>query len=154
MKRFTLLLACLAVFVPGAAHAAQTSVEGTGAYEKLVLANRQTKVVVRMYGPGGGPCDIKYVTAKIRDRDGTRYTIAGGCYGKGEWAVSLSRGTTLVECDGLKLVYQETGGYWNGVMPRSCLSRLANRIKVTTSWIDDYSPTVNEAGPTRYVARG
>ena len=80
-----------------------------------------------MYGPGGGPCDIKYVTAKLRDRDGTRYTIAGGCYGEGEWVVSLSRGTTLVECDGLKLMYQETGGYWNGVMPRSCLSRLAKQ---------------------------
>jgi hypothetical protein len=153
MKRLTMLLACLALLVPGAAHAAQTSVEGTGAYEKLVLANKQTKIVVKMYGPGGGPCEVDYVTAKLRDKDGTRYTIAAGCYPGAVWGVSLSRGDQLVECEDLKLAYQSTDGYWNGVMPRSCLDDLANRVKVTTSWIDDGSPTANEAGPTRYVAR-
>lgn len=154
MKRLVLLLASLVLLAPGAAHAAKTSVEGTGNYEKLVLANLKNKVVVKMHGPGGGPCDIKYVAATLRDKDGTRYTIDAGCYPGGTWIISLSRGSKLVECEGLKLTYQTTGGFWNGVMPRSCLKRLADRIKVTTSTIDDYSPTVSEAGPTNYVRRG
>lgn len=45
-------------------------------------------------------------------------------------------------------------GSGGGAMPRSCLRRLADRIKVTTSSTCDYSPRPGEAGPTKYVARG
>lgn len=158
MKRSAALLVpalVLLLLVPAsAAHAAQTSVSGTNSYTRLVLVNGQTQVTLRMYGPGGGPCSVKYVDATVRDADGTRYTLSVGCYPGNTWAVGLSRGNTLVKCPGAKLSYVGTGGFWRGVMPRSCLSGLANRIKVTRSSLVDWSPTPGEAGPTRYVARG
>lgn len=155
MKQLAVAAAVIMLLLqPTAAHAARTSVPGTNAYTKLVLANNQKAVVTKMFGPGGGPCSVKYVTAKFRDRDGTRYTIDGGCYGAGDWVTSLSRGQKLKSCAGFKLTYNESKGFWRGVVPRSCLKGLANSIKVTTSWIDDRSPTPGEAGPTKYVARG
>ncbi len=135
-------------------HAAKTSVEGTNAYTKLVLLNKQSQVQVKMFGPGGGDCSVKYLQTTVRDKDGTRYRLAAGCYPGATWAVSLEQGGDLVECEGASLAYVEADGYWRGKVPRSCLGGLANRIKVTTSSLDDYSPTPGEAGPTRYVARG
>jgi hypothetical protein len=133
---------------------ATTSVEGTGLYEKLVLANNQSAVVIKAYGPGPfEPCHWS-VNARFRDRDGTVYTVTRGCYEESTYATSLSRGSNLKACDGLTGGYNATGGFWRFSVPRSCLTALANTIKVTKSVMNIGSASPSEAGPTPYVARG
>jgi hypothetical protein len=136
-----------------AAYAATTSVQGTGSYTKLVIANDTTNLTFKVFAPGG-ECAIKYVQVSFRDRDGTRYAMNGGCYPGDAWAASLTRGDTLVACDGFTLRYNATKSAWIGTIPRVCLKRLATAVKVTGSYVDDYSPNINEVAATKYVAQG
>jgi hypothetical protein len=135
------------------AGAASTSVQGTGSYEQLVVKNGTKNLVFKVHAPGG-ECSIKYLQVKFRDRDGTKYEMDGGCYPGAVWASSLVRGMTLVDCPTFKLTYNETGEVWTGTIPRTCLTGLAASVKVTYSYVDDYSPNLNEVPATKYVARG
>ena len=143
----------LAVIGATPAGAATATVEGTGSYDKLVVNNAAKKLVFKVFAPGG-ECDIKYLNVKFRDRDGTKYEIDGGCYSGPTWAASLVRGTTIVDCDGFKLTFNDTNTMWTGSIPRSCLKKLAGPVKVTESYVDDYSPNINEVPATKYVAQG
>ena len=127
--------------------------EGTGSYDKLVVNNAAKKLVFKVFAPGG-ECDIKYLHVKFRDRDGTKYEMDGGCYPGATWAASLVRGTAIVDCDGFKLTFNDTNTVWTGSIPRSCLKKLAGPVKVTESYVDDYSPNINEVPATKYVAQG
>ena len=147
---FALTLALLGALPAGAA---TTSVNGTGSYEKLVVNNGSRKLIFKIHAPGG-ECVIKYLAVKFRDRDGTRYEVNGGCYGAGEWAATLVRGSNIVACDRFSLRYNEDGVVWTATIPRTCLKRLGAAVKVTESWVDDYSPAVNEVPATKYVAQG
>ena len=134
---------------------ATTSADGTGVYERLVLANNQNAVVLKMYGPRPPADDCNWsVNATLRDVDGPRYTVTRACYGEDTIANSLARGDALVPCDGLRVNYQDTGEFYRFTVPRTCLTALANKIKVTKSVMDVGSPSVSEAGPTVYVLRG
>ena len=62
--------------------------------------------------------------------------------------------TTLKQCGGLTYSYNDTNDFYRFSVPRTCLSGLANRIKVTKSVMDIGSVTPSEAGPTPYVGRG
>lgn len=135
------------------AGAASTSVLGTGSYEKLVVKNDAKSLIFKIFAPGG-ECNIKYVAVKFRDRDGTRYEMDGGCYPGAVWASSLVRGTKLVDCPTFTLKYNATGGVWSASIPRTCLNGLAAAVKVTESYVDDYSPNVNEVPATKYVSQG
>ena len=130
------------------AGAATTSVDGTGSYEKLVVNNASRKLIFKIHAPGG-ECDIKYLAVKFRDRDGTRYEMDGGCYPGPTWAASLVKGTNLVSCSGFKLRFNEDASVWTGTIPRTCLRKLG-----AESWVDDYSPNINEVPATRYVKQG
>ena len=136
-----------------AAQAASTSVEGTGSYTKLVVNNGNNNLVFKLHAPGG-ECDIKYLQVKFRDRDGTRYAMDGGCYPGPQWAASLVRGEALVDCDGFRLKFNATNSVWTGTIPRTCLAGLAGAVKVTESYVDDYTPNINEVPATKYVAKG
>lgn len=134
------------------AEAATTSVKGTGSYEKLVVNNAAKKLTFKIHAPGGA-CDIQYLAVKFRDRDGTRYAMDGGCY-QAKWAASLSRGTKLVSCDGLRLRYSAKNSVWTGSVPRTCLKQLGSAVKVTESYVQDYSPNINKVPATKYVRQG
>ena len=143
----------LALIGTAPAGAASTTVQGTGSYEKLVVKNGNQNLVFQIHAPGG-KCVIKYLAVKFRDRDGTRYEMNGGCYPGPVWAASLVRGTKLVNCAKFTLKYNATKGVWTGTIPRTCLKGLASVIKVTESYVDDYSPNINEVPDTKYVKRG
>lgn len=149
----TCLALCLVVVGASSALAASTTVQGTGSYDKLVVKNGVKSLVFKVYAPGG-KCDIKYLAVKFRDRDGTRYEINGGCYQGGVWAKSLVRGTKLVDCPKFTLAYDPAASVWTGSIPRTCLKGLAADVKVTESWVDDYSPNINEVPATPYVKQG
>jgi len=131
-----------------AAQAESTSVNGTGSYERLVVNNGNKNLVFKIHAPGG-KCDIKYIRVEFRDRDGTRYQVDAGCYPGPVWAASLVRGGNIIDCEGFSLKYNATSSVWTNTIPRSCLNRLGGAIKVTESYVDDYSPNINEVPATR-----
>lgn len=143
----------LAIVGVAPAGAASTTVQGTGSYEQLVVKNGAQKLVFKIHAPGGG-CDIRYLRVNFRDRDGTRYSMEAGCYSGGVWAANVVRGMDLVDCPSFTLAYNATEGVWTGAIPRTCLRRLAGSVKVTDSYVDDYSPNLNEVSATPYVAQG
>lgn len=148
----TCLALCLSVVGAVPASAATTTVQGTGSYDKLVVKNG-TKLVFKVFAPGG-KCAIKYLAVKFRDRDGTTYEMDGGCYPGAVWAKSLVRGTKLIDCPKFTLAYEATGSVWTGSIPRTCLKGLAADVKVTESYVDDYSPNSNQVPATKYVKQG
>jgi len=156
MRRFSMAIfiaLSMAVMAAVPAGAASTTVQGTGTYDKLVVKNGDAALVFKIFAPGG-ECEIKYISVKFRDRDGTRYEMQAGCYPGNEWASNLVRGQKIVDCPKFKLNYNATGGVWTATIPRTCLKRLAPAVKVTESYVDDYSPSPGEVPATKYVAQG
>ena len=157
MRKFAAAALATALMIAAmgtAAHAATTSVNGTGSYEKLVVNNGNQNLVFKIHAPGG-KCDIKYLQVKFRDRDGTRYEMNGGCYPGAVWAASLVRGDrSIIDCEGFSLKYNATSSVWTSTIPRTCLAALGGAVKVTYSYVDDYSPNINEVPGTKYVAKG
>ena len=137
-----------------AAQAASTSVNGTGSYEKLVVNNGNQNLVFKIHAPGG-KCDIKYLQVKFRDRDGTRYEMDGGCYPGAVWAASLVRGDSDHRLRRLLAEVQRDEQRVDRHHPAH-LSRtaLGGAVKVTYSYVDDYSPMPGEVLGTPYVAKG
>jgi hypothetical protein len=143
----------LAVIGATPAGAATATVEGTGSYDKLVVNNAAKKLVFKIYAPGG-ECDIKHLQVKFRDRDGTKYEMDGGCYPGAVWLISVVRGDAVIDCEGFALTFNDTNTVWTGSIPRSCLKKLGGPVKVTYSYVDDYTPNANEVPATKYVAQG
>lgn len=152
-KFLTGILVAFAVSVSltGTAHADRASVTGSGDIQKLVANNSTDAVVVKIFGPGG-KCDIRYVAATLRGTDGVKYKASGGCYPSGQWILGLSKGTKEVACGSDKLGYNATGEFWRFTVPRDCLGRLTNKIKVSGELI--FSAMPGEAGPTSWIRRG
>jgi hypothetical protein len=158
-KPLGLLLSALALLVglAGPASADSTTVVGTGAIQKLSVNNGSKAVVAKVYGPNIECGVSRWVKIHMRDSDGTNYEAMGGCYpgdpaSVGGWHKSLSLGSKLVSC-GFALKYNSTGGFWGFKVPRSCLGKLANRIKVTNvELVAGALP--GGAGPTRWLSRG
>jgi len=149
----TCLALTLAMIGITPAGAASTTVQGTGSYEQLVVKNGTQNLVFKIHAPGG-KCGIKYVRVTFRDRDGTRYSMEAGCYPGGVWAANVMRRMSLVDCPGFTFKYDQAGSVWTSTIPRSCLNGLAGSVKVTESFLDDYSPNINEVPATPYVAQG
>jgi len=155
MRKFMIAITAttLMITMGSAAHGASTSVAGSGSYEKLVVNNGNNNLVFKIHAPGG-ECGIKYLRVAFRDRDGTRYEMDGGCYPGAVWAASLVRGDTIVDCGRFRLTFDADNSVWTGTIPRNCLARLGAAVKVTQSYVDDYTPNTNEVPATRYVAKG
>ena len=141
----------VSVSLTGTALADSATVTGSGDIQKLVVDNGAETVVVKIFGPGG-KCDIRYVAATLRGTDGVSYKATGGCYPGGQWILGLSKGTKEVACGTDKLTYNSAGEFWRFAVPRSCLRKLTNKVKVSGELI--FSPMPGEAGPTRWVRRG
>jgi len=154
MKRFltgVLVTIAMSVSLTGIAHADRVTVTGSGDIQKLVAKNGTDSVVVQIFGPGG-ECDIRYVAATLRGTDGVKYKVSGGCYPGGQWILGLSKGTKEVRCSSDRLAYNATGGFWRFTVPRTCLGKLTNKIKVSGELT--FGPMPGEAGPTSWVRRG
>ena len=146
-----LVALAMSVSLTGIAHADSATVTGSGDIQRLVAKNGTEAVVVKIFG-AGGKCDIRYVAATLRGTDGVRYKASGGCYPGGQWILGLSKGTKLVSCGSGRLAYNATGGFWRFTVPRSCLGKLTDKIKVSGELT--FSAMPGEAGPTTWVRRG
>ncbi len=158
MRRLIAVCA-MAVLVSGVslapALADSASVKGTGTYKKLVVKNGKNTLVFKLSAPGG-KCEVKYLRVDFRDRDGTRFGMDGGCYPGAVWGASLVKGKQqkLVACSSFSLKYDKSAKVWTGKIPRSCLKGLAGAVKVTQSYVDDYSPVGGSVPKTGYIKQG
>jgi hypothetical protein len=156
------MLAAVALLLglAGPAAAESQTVTGSGTVTKMSVNNATDSVVAKVFGPNFA-CDgasPKWVQIVMRDSDGTKYISKGRCQ-PGDptnpltgWHVTLERGA-LKACKGDTVKYSGTGGFWRFEVPRSCLTGLANKIKVTSE-LASGSPTPGAAGPTRWLTRG
>lgn len=120
--------------------------------EKMVVNNRQGSVLLKIHGTGGKDA-VRWVTADVKDRDGTRYQARAGWYGA-DWIVSLSRGDRLVACGAMVFTYVADPGFWKVSVPRSCLNRLADRIKARSEIVTPTSAYPGYTPWSPWVTRG
>jgi hypothetical protein len=153
-RSITALLAVLALVLTlgGSASADSVTVQGTGDIEKMTANNGDKAVVVKLYGPGGKD-EVRWVNASLKGTDGVKYTAQAGWYGA-DWEKSLSRGSTLVSCGKLAITYNSTGGFWKLFVPRGCLDKLTNRIKVKGELVSVASATPGETSWTSWIKKG
>jgi hypothetical protein len=145
----------------GSASAASQTVKGTGDIEKMAVNNAQKELKVNLYG-FDPPCEAKYMKIIVTWGKKAAYEIDNGCYPGGEWMKSLvyvpnknkPDGHKLLKCSKLKFKYVKSDGSYRAVVPRSCMPKAADKVKVS-SWGNNFSSTTGgEAGPTRSLRRG
>jgi hypothetical protein len=136
----------------GPAQADSTTVQGTSVIDKMFVNNGTSAVVVKVFGPGG-KANVRWVNIRLRGYDGVTYVAQGAWYGE-TWAKSISRGQSSVACGGFTLTYNSTYHFWRFYIPRTCLGRLTNRIKVRAELITPASAIPGAAGPTIWLSRG
>jgi hypothetical protein len=90
------------------------------------------------------------------------YTIDNGCYPGGTWAHSLvyladrsdAEGGKIIECPKLRFGWDEDAEAHRAKVPRSCIPKAGNRLRVRAEGLNFTSVTGGEAGPTKRLRRG
>jgi hypothetical protein len=150
-----------AACVAGTAGAASQSVKGTGDIQKMVVDNAKKALKVKLLG-FDAPCDAHYMKITVDWGKKSGYAIDQGCYPGAEWGRSLvympDRGTPetgkIVACAKLRFAYVKKDGSYRMTVPRSCIPKAGERLRVS-AFGDNYgSPTGGEAGPTKRLKRG
>jgi hypothetical protein len=161
--------AALALGLAGPALAESTTVQGKsvngypGNITKMVANNARTAIVAKVYGLDK-PCDARQVEVSVKSHNGVQYRAMGSCYNLGEtpkWNKGLYRvnddGSTSgdsLACDDFKLTYNADHGFYKAVMPRSCVSKLQDGVRVEASGIDFDYATPGQTPWTKRLARG
>ena len=150
-----------ALSLAGPASAASQTVQGSGDIDKMVANNAATAVKVSLFG-FKPPCEAHYMKVVLDWGTKAGYQIENGCYPGGTWAKSLSyvpdrskpETAKIVDCPKLRFSYSETNKSHRAHVPRSCIPKAANRVRVRSSGNNYGSMTGGEAGPTRLLRRG
>lgn len=142
------------------AGAESVTVQGTGDIDKMYANNAQKAMTVKVYGLNA-PCSAQKITIRVRWGATAAYDAEAGCYGA-EWG-----GKTLyylpnrhadtarkVDCPDFRLTYNSTYGFYRAYVPRSCMPRADNRVKVSSRGNNYGSQTGGTAGPTGLLRRG
>ena len=156
------LTSAAAVLPVTSAGAASQTVQGTGDIDKLVVSNAQTKLKASLFGLGA-PCDeAKYMKLVVDWGTKAGYEIDNGCYSGGTWAASLvyladraaPEGGTIVECPKLRFTWDAAAKAHRAKVPRSCIPKAGNKLRVRAEGVNFTSVTGGEAGPTKRLRRG
>ena len=164
MRRLCFALALTfvgALAFAGAASAASQTVQGTGDIDKMVVKNARTALKVNLFG-FDPPCEAKYMKVTITWGTKAAYEIDNGCYPGGSWQKSLvyvadranPEGGEILDCPGFRFGYSESTGAYRARVPRSCMPKARNRLKVRSYGNNFTSAMPGEAGPTRSLRRG
>jgi len=155
-------IATAAVILPAtSAGAASQTVQGTGDIEKMVAKNGDSALKVSLVGLGA-PCDAKYMKVTIDWGTKAGYAIDNGCYSGGTWAHSLvyladrsnAEGGKLIECPKLRFSWDEDAEAHRAKVPRSCIPKAGDKLRVRAEGVNFTSVTGGEAGPTKRLRRG
>jgi hypothetical protein len=150
-----------ALVLAGSASAASQTVQGSGDIEKMTVNNARTTLKVTLYG-FGPPCDAHYMSVDLDWGTKAGYRIDNGCYSGATWTKTLSylpdrskpETGKIVACPKLRFGYSEADESHRASVPRSCMPKAGNRLKVRASGDNYGSVTGGEAGPTRSLRRG
>jgi hypothetical protein len=145
----------------GSASAASQTVQGTGDIDKMVVRNATSALKVKLYG-FKPPCEAHYMKATLDWGTKAGYEIINGCYPGATWAKSLvylpdrskPEGGKLLRCPKFRFSHSAADGSYRAYVPRSCIPKAGNRVKVRSSGDNYGSMTGGTAGPTRSLRRG
>lgn len=151
----------LVLCLVGSASAASQTVRGSGDIDKMVVKNTRTALKVNLFG-FGPPCDAHYMAVVVDWGTRAAYEITNGCYPGATWQKSLSyvpdrskpEGGKLVTCPRLRFGYSRADRSYRAHVPRTCIPKAGNRLRVRSSGDNYGSVTGGEAGPTRSLRRG
>ena len=139
------------------------TVNGKGDIKKMTADNAQRAVKVKLSGLGK-PCEARQMTITVFWGTKPAYQVQAGCYGGTTWASGLyytadrrdgSLATKKVRCPGFRLRYDSGAKVWRAFVPRGCLSKAPNRIRVKSDGVNYAGSAIpGEAGPTRLLRRG
>jgi hypothetical protein len=127
----------------------------------MVVNNARTALKVTLHG-FAAPCEAHYMSVKISWGTKAGYELTNGCYPGATWATGLSylpkrakpEGGKVANCPKLRFKYSKADKTYRAHVPRACIPKAADRIKVSSSGDNYGSVTGGEAGPTRSLRRG
>jgi len=166
-RRYPVLAAttfCLLMLASSAMGESQT-LSGKGDIKKMVANNAQGAVKVKLFGLKK-PCEAKQFSIDVFWKTKPRYQVQAACTAGTTWNGGLfydddrtddfgANATKPVKCRGFRLKYVTDGKYWQAVLPRECLSKAPDRVRVSSEGVNYAgSPIPGEAGPTRLLRRG
>lgn len=153
---------CLLLFAASAAAESQT-MRGQGDLKKMVVSNGRSAVTVKLVG-FRGPCQAKGFSIKVFWGTKPAYQVQANCTGNTTWTKGLyfdddrrdgAYAEKRVRCRGFSLKYNSDEKSWRAVLPRECLSKAADRVRVDAEGINyTGSALPGVAGPTRLLRRG
>ena len=147
--------AVLATGVATPALAETETVQGSdnGPLRKMKVNNAEHKIITKLFAPGGKN-KVRWLNVVIhRKSDNKAYTASAAWYGA-DWIKSLSWDDNAPRsCDGFKVVYNDTDNYWRVVVPRACVGKLTNKVKVHAEIVTNTSAIGGEA-TSHWLSRG
>ena len=154
--------ACCMPLLASPAAAEQQTVRAQGDLKKMVADNGRSAVSVKLFGIKG-PCEAKHFQIDVFWGTKT-YQVQAQCTAGTTWTKGLyydpdrtdgGLAEKRVRCGGFRLTYNSAKKQWRAVMPRECLSKAPNRVRVEAYGIN-YAGSANPdvAGPTRRLNRG
>lgn len=153
-------VAGLLVLAPGAG-AESATVNGSGDLTKLTASNATKALTVKVFGLKP-PCAAQHLKITVLWGTKSAYLAEAGCFPGATWDTGLfylpTRATPesarAVSCAGFRLRYDAAGKFYRLVLPRSCMGKAPDRIRVRSEGNNYGSMTGGTAGPTRLLRRG
>lgn len=127
----------------------------------MAVNNAASALKVNLFGLKP-PCEAQYMKVTLSWGTKAGYAIDQGCYPGATWAKSLvymsnrakPEGGKIVKCAKLRFKYSKADKAYRASVPRSCIPKAGDRLKVRSSGNNYGSMTGGEAGPTRSLRRG
>lgn len=139
---------------PAAAEAVTVAGAPGGYITKMTANNGRAALTTKIYGLGK-KCDARILRLDIRYGTGQKYHVEAGCNTAKKWFQYLFYKQSQPKCADFSMTYQTAGRYWRIFIPRSCLKRAPDRIRVyAEGWNFSGNLFPGIAGPTRLLKRG
>lgn len=143
-------LLALAFPIAGPATADFAEIKGSGDIQRLFVNNMDTKVIGKIYAPGGS---VNSVELRLRGTDGQIYRAVILNSPTGDKALYKGQAND-VNCPNLSITYNSTSHFWRFAVPRGCLNALTNKIRAKGYWADAGAPGYSETVWTPGIRRG
>jgi hypothetical protein len=159
MRRTLLVVVSAVALVLGlAGPAAAESVTVAGApggyITKMTVNNAQSALTTKVYGLGN-KCVARFLRVDIRYGQGQKYHVEAGCTTTGKWFQYLFFKQSQVRCPKFGLTYAAATSAWKVFIPRSCLTRAPDRLRVYAEGANASGTAFpGVAGPTKVLRRG
>lgn len=154
--------AIAALALSASALAESQTMGGQGDLKKMTADNGRKAVSVKLFG-FKGPCQAKQFSIEIFWGKKPAYQVQAGCYGGTKWGSGLyyaadradGYSNNKVRCGEFSLKYTKSKTLWHAIVPRSCLSKAADRVRIKAEGINYAGSAMpGMAGPTRRLRRG